>query len=287
MMWTRTLRGRAPEVEAEQTMTDTTSGVPDARDEVLLEVAAGVATITLNRPERKNAMTAASWARLGEIVREVREDPAVRAVILTGADGEFCAGADLGGPPDPRHPLTRMRSYSDLAVDLYEMPKPVVARVDGVAAGAGCNLALGCDLVVATPRSRFSEIFVRRGLSLDFGGAWLLPRVVGMQQAKRLALLGEIIDAAEAERIGMVTWIRPEDEIDGFVADLASRLAAGPQTAMALNKLMLHEGSTQELRAALDSEARSQVINFATDAPAAKQAFLDKTEPVFEGRWRL
>lgn len=268
-------------------MTDSVSAVPDARDEVLLDVVDGVATITLNRPTRKNAMTAASWARLGEIVREVREDATVRAVVLTGAGGDFCAGADLGGAPDTRHPLARMRSYSDLAVALYEMPKPVVARVDGVAVGAGCNLALGCDLVVATPRSRFSEIFVRRGLSLDFGGAWLLPRIVGMQQAKRLALLGEVIDAAEAERIGMVTWIRPEDEIDDFVADLASRLAAGPQTAMALNKQMLHEGSTQELRTVLDSEARSQVINFATDAPAAKQAFLDKTDPVFEGRWQL
>lgn len=268
-------------------MTDSVNAVPDGRDEVLLDSVDGVGTITLNRPTRKNAMTAASWARLAEAVDEVRSDPDVRAVVLTGAGGEFCAGADLGGPVDPRHPLNRMRDYADLAVALYQMPKPVVAKVDGVAVGAGCNLALGCDLVVATPRARFSEIFVRRGLSLDFGGAWLLPRIVGMQQAKRLALLGEIIDAGEAERIGMVTWIRPEDEIDDFVSELASRLAAGPTTAMALNKLMLHEGSTQDLRAALDSEARSQVINFATDSPAARQAFLDKTEPVFDGRWRL
>jgi 2-(1,2-epoxy-1,2-dihydrophenyl)acetyl-CoA isomerase len=268
-------------------MTNSVNAVPDGRDEVLLDIVDGVGTITLNRPARKNAMTASSWARLTEVVDLVRKDPDVRAVVVTGAGGEFCAGADLGGPADPRHPLNRMRDYADLAVALYEMPKPVVAKVDGVAVGAGCNLALGCDLVVATPRARFSEIFVRRGLSLDFGGAWLLPRIVGMQQAKRLALLGDIIDAAEAERIGMVTWVRPEDEIGSFVADLASRLAAGPQTAMALNKQMLHEGSTQSLRAALDSEARSQVINLATDAPAAKKAFIDKTDPIFEGRWRL
>lgn len=268
-------------------MADAMSGPHEAVDEILLDTVDGVATITLNRPERKNAMTTASWTRLGEVVRQVREDAAVRAIVLTGAGRDFCAGADLVGPPDPRHPLTRMGGFSDIAVALYEMPKPVVARVDGVAVGAGCNLALGCDVVVATPRSRFSEIFVRRGLSLDFGGAWLLPRIVGMQQAKRLALLGEIIDAAEAERIGMVTWLREEDEIDAFVADLAARLAAGPPTAMALNKLMLHEGSTQSLPEALDSEARSQLINFATDAPAAKQAFLDKTDPVFEGRWRI
>ncbi|KRE39378.1 enoyl-CoA hydratase [Janibacter sp. Soil728] len=268
-------------------MTDATSIPSGAEGEVLLDTVNGVATITLNRPTRKNAMTTASWMRLGEIVRAVREDEAVRAIVLTGAGKDFCSGADLAGPPDPRHPLTRMNGFSDIAVTLYEMPKPVIARIDGIAAGAGCNLALGCDFVVATPRSRFSEIFVRRGLSLDFGGAWLLPRIVGLQQAKRLALLGEIIDAAEAERIGMVTWVRDEDEIDACVADLASRLAAGPPTAMALNKLMLHEGTNQNLREALDSEARSQLINFATDAPAAKQAFLDKTDPVFEGRWRL
>ena len=268
-------------------MTDAETPAREEQDDVLLHVAHGIATIMLNRPERKNAMTTASWTRLGEVVRQVREDPAVRAAVLTGAGRDFCAGADLGGPPDPRHPLTRMSGFSDVAVALYEMPKPVIARVDGVAVGAGCNLALGCDLVVATPRSRFSEIFVRRGLSLDFGGAWLLPRIVGMQQAKRLALLGEVIDAEEAKRIGMVTWVHPEEEIDDVVADLAARLAAGPQTAMALNKLMLHEGSAQGLRQALDSEARSQLINFATDAPAAKQAFLDKTDPVFEGRWQL
>lgn len=267
--------------------TDTEDGAREARDEILLDTVDGVATITLNRPTRKNAMTTASWARLGEVVHEVRHDPDVRAVVVTGAGGEFCSGADLGGPPDHRHPLTRMDDFSELAASLYGMPKPVVARVDGIAAGAGCNLALGCDLVVATPRSRFSEIFVRRGLSLDFGGSWLLPRIVGLQQAKRLALLGEVIDATEAERVGMVTWVRASDEIDVFVGDLAARLASGPPTAMGLNKQMLHEGSQGDLRTALESEARSQLINFATDAPAAKQAFLDKTEPVFEGRWRV
>lgn len=268
-------------------MTDTAHQPTEGHDEVLLDLADGVATITLNRPTRKNAMTVASWTLLGERVAQVRADPDVRAVVLTGAGGEFCAGADLGGPADGRHPLDRMGRFTDIALDLYEMPKPVVAKVDGVAVGAGCNLAIGADLVVATPRSRFSEIFVRRGLSLDFGGSWLLPRVVGLQQAKRLALLGEIIDAAEAERIGMVTWVSPQEEIDADVADLARRLADGPPVAMGLNKQMLHEAGTQTLAEALTNEARSQVINFGTDAPAAKQAFLDKTDPVFEGRWQL
>lgn len=112
----------------------------EARDEVLLASVDGVATITLNRPARKNAITTASWLRLDEVVREVRENPGVRAVVLTGAGGDFCAGADLGGRPDPRHPLTRMSGFSDLAVALYEMPKPVIAKIEGVAVGAGCRI---------------------------------------------------------------------------------------------------------------------------------------------------
>ena len=260
---------------------------PDEQPDVLLDVADGVATITINRPRRKNAMTTAAWELLGETVATVRVDGDVRSVVLTGTGGDLCAGSDLGGPPDPRHPWVRMGALNDVATSLYELPKPVVAKVDGVAVGAGCNLALGCDLVVATRRSRFSQIFVKRGLSVDFGGTWLLPRIVGMQQAKRLALLGEIIDGPEAERLGMVTWLKEPDEIDDFVDDLAARLAAGAPVAMAFTKEMLHAGSTSSLGEALEREATAQTVNFATDAPAAKQAFLDKTDPVFEGRWRL
>lgn len=268
------------------TADEQTTGPNTEADEVLLAVEGGIATVTLNRPHRRNAMTTTSWLRLREIVRALRVDGTVRCIVLQGAGGDLCSGADLGGPPDSRHPLDRMRSLGDVAGDLFDMPKPVVAKIDGVAVGAGCNLALCADLVVATPTSRFSEIFVKRGLSLDFGGTWLLPRIVGLQQAKRLALLGEMIDGEEAHRLGMVTWLKAADEIDGFVEDLARELAAGPPVAMAQNKLMLHEAANQSFREALDSEARSQVINFATDAPAAKQAFLDKQAPVFEGRWQ-
>jgi enoyl-CoA hydratase/carnithine racemase len=266
----------------------TSEPLPDVVEpEVLLDVADGVATITINRPRRKNAMTTASWELLGEVVEAVRVDPEVRAVVLCGTGGDLCAGSDLGGPPDPRHALTRMRALGDIAATLYELPKPVVARIDGVAVGAGCNLALGCDLVVATPRSRFSQIFARRGLSVDFGGTWLLPRIVGIQQAKRLALTGEIIEGPEAERLGLVTWLKEPDEIDEFVDELAAGLAAGPPIALAQTKEMLHAGSGSSLREALEREAVAQVVNQGTDGPVAKQAFLDKTEPVFEGRWRL
>lgn len=180
-----------------------------------------------------------------------------------------------------------MHRLGDAALALHDMPKPVIAKVEGVAVGAGWNLALGCDLVVASTTARFSQIFARRGLSLDFGGSWLLPRIVGLQQAKRLALLADFVDADEALRLGLATWVKSPEEIDAFVDDLASRLADGPPIAMAQSKLMLGEAASQTFREALENESRAQVANFATDAPAARQAFLDKTEPRFEGKWQL
>jgi 2-(1,2-epoxy-1,2-dihydrophenyl)acetyl-CoA isomerase len=181
-----------------------------------------------------------------------------------------------------------MRAINETALLLHELAVPTVAKVTGVAVGAGWNLALGCDLVVATPESRFSQIFARRALSLDFGGSWLLPRLVGLQQAKRLALLAEMIDAAEAKSLGLVTWVVPDAEIDAFVADLAGRLAAGPPVALAQSKALLNENADRTLREALAGEARAQAVNFATaDAPAAFRAFRDKTEPRFTGEWAV
>ena len=126
-----------------------------------------------------------------------------------------------------------MRHVGDVALALHRLPIPTIAKVRGVAVGAGCNMAIGCDLVVASENARFSEIFARRGLSIDFGGSWVLPRIVGMHRAKELALFADIIDAAEAERIGLVNRVLPDAEIDGFVDDWAARLAAGPPIALA------------------------------------------------------
>lgn len=246
-----------------------------------------VLTLTLNRQRRKNAIDDNLWQLLGDNLAAARKDTSVRVVVLTGAGGDFCSGADVSARRRTAHPLSRMQGIGDVALALHDMPKPVIAKVDGVAVGAGCNLALGADLVVATPEARFSQIFARRGLSVDFGGTWLLPRIVGLQQAKRLALLAEIISAEEAERIGLVTWVKPREEIDAFVLDLATRLAAGPPIALAQSKAMLNEAATQSFRQALESEARVLAVNQATDAPAAFKAFVDKVDPVFEGRWQL
>jgi 2-(1,2-epoxy-1,2-dihydrophenyl)acetyl-CoA isomerase len=184
------------------------------------------------------------------------------------------------------HPVTRVSRIARTAAALFGFPKPVIARVDGAAVGAGWNLALCCDFVVASDRSRFSEIFVRRGLSVDFGGSWLLPHLVGLQQAKRLALLGDFVSAAEARELGLVTTVCPAERLDGAVADLAGRLADGPPIAQALNKALLNEGTLSTFEAALAAEVRAQAVNYATaDARSAREAFAQKTTPSFSGEW--
>lgn len=254
---------------------------------VLLDRAGAVLTVTLNRPHRKNAIDLPMWDGLSDAFREAERDDDVRVVVVTGAGGDFCAGADLSTDLKD-HPLTRMHRINDAALALNEISKPTIAKVDGVAVGAGWNLALGCDLVVATERARFSQIFARRGLSLDFGGSWLLPRLVGLQQAKRLVLRAEMIGAAEAHDLGLVTWIKPAAELDSFVDELTAELVAAPPVALALSKRLLEEGANRTLREALEGEARAQTVNFATeDAPAAFEAFLTKTEAKYTGRWAV
>ena len=148
----------------------------------------GIVTVTLNRPQKKNAIDATMWVELRDVFNDVRESETDRVLVLTGANGEFCTGADLSGDDadDARHVVERMRHFSQAAVALHSIGKPVIAKVDGIAAGAGLNFALGCDLIVASDRARFSQIFVKRGLSIDLGGSWILPRLVGMHKAKEL-----------------------------------------------------------------------------------------------------
>ncbi len=250
--------------------------------------ASGIVTVTMNRPAKKNAANAQMWDELLETFRAISANPDDRVLVLTGAGGEFCAGADLtgGGTGGPgQHQLAQMRHVGDVAMALHRLPIPTIAKVRGVAVGAGCNMALGCDLVVASENARFSEIFARRGLSIDFGGSWLLPRIVGMHRAKELALLADIINAAEAERFGLVNRVVSDAEIDEFVADWASRLAAGPPIALAMTKRMLDNSLQVTLEEALDDEGVAQALNFSTaDTVEALKAFAEKREPRFEGR---
>lgn len=256
-------------------------------ESVIVSSANDIVTVTINRPKRKNAIDEATWDKLRKTFDEIGSSGEHRVMVLTGAGGDFCAGADLAADRGDLHPIQRMREIHKVGALLHEIPIPTIAQVSGVAVGAGLNLALGCDLVVADRTARFSEIFVKRALSLDLGGSWLLPRIVGIQQAKRLALLGEIIDAAEAERIGLVTYVVDPDELDAKVADLAGQLAAGPPIALTQTKVLLNESFQTTMREALESEVRTQAVNFATeDTAAAFAAFLNKTEPKFTGRWR-
>jgi 2-(1,2-epoxy-1,2-dihydrophenyl)acetyl-CoA isomerase len=250
--------------------------------------ASGIVTITLNRPAKKNAANAQMWNELLETFRDIASSSDDRVVVLTGAGGEFCAGADLtgGGTGGPdQHQLAQMRHISDVALALHRLPMPTIAKVRGVAVGAGCNMAIGCDLVVASDNARFSEIFARRGLSIDFGGSWVLPRIVGMHRAKELALFADIIDAAEAERIGLVNRVVADAEIDDVVDAWAARLAAGPPIALAMTKRMLDNSMAVTLEQALDDEGVAQSLNFSTaDTMEALRAFVEKREPKFEGR---
>src|SRR5205807_8629846 len=150
---------------------------------------------------------------LRRVVSEISDRTDDRVMILTGASGSFCAGADLTAAAEDHH-LVHMRLVADVALELHRMPKPTIAKVDGVAVGAGCNLALGCDLIVASEDARFSQIFSKRGLSLDCGGSWLLPRFIGLHRAKELAFFGDIISAKEALEFGLVNRVMPTADLD-------------------------------------------------------------------------
>jgi 2-(1,2-epoxy-1,2-dihydrophenyl)acetyl-CoA isomerase len=246
----------------------------------------GVVTLTLNRPAKKNAMNMAMFNELLAVFREVNDSTTDRVLVITGAGDAFCSGADLGERgKDARPALARLRWVADIALALHRVPKPVIAKVNGVAVGAGMNLALAADLIVASENARFSEIFARRGLTIDFGGSWLLPRLVGMHRAKELALLADIISAKEAAELGLVNRVLPADQLDAFVADWADRLAAGPPQALSMTKRLLANSFALSMDEALEAEGMAQSVNSASeDTAEAIRAFLEKREPKFRGR---
>jgi enoyl-CoA hydratase/carnithine racemase len=207
--------------------------------------------------------------------------------VLTGAGGAFCSGMDLApgnASGIKTHRIVRLQELSRLIVTIHRMPKPTVAKVDGVAVGAGCNIALACDLVIASERARFSEIFVHRGLTVDGGGSWNLPRLVGLRRAKELVFLGEFVEGIAAERIGLVNRVVPLDELDAIVNDWARRLAAGPPIALRVSKALLNNSMSVTLEEALDAEAASQALCFSTeDFKEAMAAYTEKRSPEFDG----
>lgn len=259
---------------------------PTLSDAVTLDVDGAIATVTLVNPRHKNAVTHAMWGELADAFTWIAAASEVRVMVLTGTGDDFCSGADLtGGLDGAAHDGAAMMRHTNAAGRaLAAIGQPTIARVDGVAVGAGMNLALGCDLVVASDRARFSEIFARRGLSLDLGGSWLLPRRVGMHKAKELALLAPIVEAAEAERMGLVNRVVPSAELDAAVGEWAARLAAGPPIALAQSKALLDAAPHRSLDEALDAEAEAQCRNFGTaDLAEALRAFMEKRTPHYRG----
>jgi enoyl-CoA hydratase/carnithine racemase len=255
-----------------------------AMETLLIDRADGVVTVTMNRPERKNAFTGTMIDEMLAVLDEVSRRSEDRVLVLTGAGDAFSSGADLGENP-VSDGLTSMRRVGDLVLALHRLAKPSIARVNGVAVGMACNLALGCDLIVASSTARFCEIFTKRGMSLDGGGSWLLPRLVGLHKAKELALFGDMVSAEEASVLGLVNRVVPAESLDGVVGEWAARLAAGPPIAMSMTKMMLNNSFASTMASAVEDEARCQIVNVGTgELTEAVRAFLEKREPHFGTR---
>jgi 2-(1,2-epoxy-1,2-dihydrophenyl)acetyl-CoA isomerase len=257
---------------------------------VLATTDAGVATLTLNRPDRLNAFTRAMHAELRAALARIEADPAIRAVVLTGAGRGFCAGQDLADLSFEPGAMTDLGAlihddFNPLIRRLQALPKPVIAKVRGAAAGAGANLALACDLVVAGRGASFLQAFVNIGLVPDSGGTWLLPRAVGGARAMGLAMLGEKLPAETAERWGLIWACVDDDALDAHVDALAARLARMPTRALGAIKHAIRHAATADLDAQLDLERDLQSqLGASHDYAEGVAAFLARRAPRFEGR---
>lgn len=257
---------------------------------VLFEMRGNVAWITLNRPEQRNAVNAEMRDELIRIFTEARLNPEIRALVLTGAGKGFCTGADLSGRRDgPSGPgITReiMKSSSQRLIRaLWDLEKPVVAAVNGVAAGLGAHLAWASDFVIASSEAKFIEIFVRRGIAVDAGGAFLLPRLIGLQQAKRLVFFGDDLSAEEAERLGLVSKVVAPDQLAATAQEWADRLASGPTFAIGISKRLLNRSLESDLDTALEEEATCQsLVTQSEDTREGMMAFMERRAPQFKGR---
>ncbi|MFJ9587347.1 enoyl-CoA hydratase/isomerase family protein [Streptomyces acidicola] len=278
-----------------------------SRDSLILHTTDNaVSWITLNRPEAMNAITPDQRERIIQLLAEASADPAVRAVVITATGRGFCAGADLRGTsgttstsspssgPSPGPASERVSGdvartirlgAQRLIAAVLDCEKPVIAAVNGTAAGIGAHLAFACDLVLAAEPARFIEVFVRRGLVPDGGGAYLLPRLVGPQRAKELMFFGHALSAADAERLGLVNRVVPPEELEKTAREWAERLATGPTRALALTKQLVNASLDTDRTTAFAAEAAAQEINMTTaDANEGVASFVERRTPRYEGR---
>ena len=263
-----------------------------AYQQIVVERDGAVARLALNRPDKLNALTQVMSDELCDAFEKIHEDDGVRAVVLTGAGRGFCAGQDLtefedsyraGERPDIEQHLDK--TYHRLIPIIVRTPQPVIAAVNGVAAGAGVSLAVACDIRLASEEARFTQAFVKIGLVPDSGGTWLLPRVVGYARALELSMTGDMVDARTALDIGLVTQVLPADSFVKEASAYAKRLAAMPTRALSATKRLIREGLTADLDTALAAEGSAQAeMGQTEDHLEGVMAFAEKREPRFEGR---
>jgi len=255
---------------------------------ILTACADGVASITLNRPEVRNALDMTMRRDLEATLTGLDGDAGVRVVVVRGAGEHFCAGGDVklmrDNPMTAAEGQSRVEAINRVIMALARFRTPTIAMVDGVAVGAGCNLALACDLVLASDRARFGESFARIGLIPDAGGTYFLPRRVGLARAKELVFTAEIVDAREAERIGLVNRVVPAPDLEAEVYALARRIADGPPQVLAAAKALLDHAPGLDLESALHWEALTQgTMIAAADHREGLRAFFEKRPPRFTG----
>jgi 2-(1,2-epoxy-1,2-dihydrophenyl)acetyl-CoA isomerase len=255
---------------------------------ILHQINNGIATITLNRPDVYNAFNDPQSYELQEALKLSEKDPTVRVVVLTGAGKAFCSGQDLKASMDagPRNLSESLhKRYNPIIRAIRNMPKPVICKLNGVAAGAGCSLALACDIIIASETAKMIEIFINIALVLDSGSSYFLPRTVGYHRAFELATKATKLSATEAQALGLINSVVKPEELDSVVQAEAEFYANAPTKAIALLKKMLTKGMTENLDTVLDYEAYCQEIAGKTeDNVEGVKAFIEKRDPVFKGK---
>jgi len=259
-------------------------------DMVLQKLEGGLLTITMNRPERKNALNPEMVAGLVEAARRAADDPEVRAVLFKGAGGSFCVGGDVKSMAAGRAPLPfevkmgNLRRGMEVSRILHQMPKPVVAQLDGAAAGAGLSMALSCDLRIASESCKITTAFAKVGFSGDYGGTYFLTQLLGSARARELYLMSPVLSAKEAHAIGMVTKVVPDAEIDAAAHELALSLAQGPSIALGFIKRNINNAEHLPLEDCFDGEAIHHTrCSDTEDHKEAAKAFVEKRKPAFKG----
>jgi 2-(1,2-epoxy-1,2-dihydrophenyl)acetyl-CoA isomerase len=263
-------------------------------EELLVHRVGGVAVLTLNRPERLNALRTSMMRSLVVELSSCALDETIRCVVLTGAGRAFCAGGDVrvqaeaaarGTDLIPEQMADELRASMEASRLLHEMPKPTIAMLNGVAAGAGCSLALACDLRIAGASARLTTAFAKVGLSGDFGGTWFLSRLVGPARARELYFMSEVLDASRMDALGLVNRVVPDAALETETMTLATKLADGPAVAFRYIKRNFNVADTGSLTESLDSEAYGMLRCRETeDHKEASRSFVDKRAPVFKGR---